>query len=92
MGILHVFEYFLEILISIEIGNLAVVEYVIDIFYEGFVDDLCVWQQEDVRLAIDTSGTEECIYHIFAPLTHAVALDHLEADHLVSGDESRQLG
>lgn len=89
--VLHILNDLLVILSRVKIGNLTIVKDVIDIFDEGFIDDLCIGQQEHVWLAIDTSGAEQGIDHVFAPLLHAVALGHLQTYHLVRGNESGEL-
>lgn len=89
--VFHVLNDLLDVLTRVEIGDLTVVENVVDILNECFIDDLCVWEQEDMRLTVDTSCAEQSIDHIFTPLFHTVALGHLEAYHLLTSNKSGKL-
>ena len=91
MSVLHVLNNLLDVLVGVEVRDLAVVENIVDILNEGLIDDLSIGQEEHMRLAIDTSSFEQGVDHVLTPLLHTVALDHFEAHHFVASDESGQL-
>ena len=85
--VFHVLNDLLDVLTRVEIGDLTVVKNVVDILNEGLIDDLRVWEQENMRLTVNTSSAEQRIDHVFTPLFHTVALGHLEAYHLLASDK-----
>lgn len=83
----HVFEDSLHVFRAVEVGDRTIVEDVVDIFYKGLVDNLCIGHQEYMGVTFNTGSGEDVVNHVFTPILHAVALDDLKLDHLVLSDE-----
>jgi hypothetical protein len=90
--VLHVVNNRNNIFRTVEIRDHAIVKDVIDVFNECFIDNLGVGHKEDMGLAVNTSCSKQIVYHIFAPIFHAIALDDLKLYHVVLRNESGQLG
>lgn len=91
MRIFHVFEDLLDVFIAVKVGDLAIVQDVVDVLDKGFVDNLSIRKQEDMGLAVDTGRQEEKFDHVLTPLAHAIALGHFETDDIVASNERGKL-
>jgi hypothetical protein len=66
----HCFNKLCHVLIlSEKVGDLTVVKHIVDVFQEGLHDDLCITQQEDVRILVYCTVREELLSHVIVPIS-----------------------
>ena len=52
----------------------TLVENIVDVFHKGFVDYLCVGEQEHVRRSFNTTSNKQLVLHVVAPVDERIAL------------------
>ena len=79
---LHIFN-------SVQVWHITTIEDIVDVLEHLLIHDLGVDEEEGCWLVLDTS-LHEANFDVFSPVHHAVALDYLDLEQLLAGNERRQ--
>jgi hypothetical protein len=73
VGFLQRLEHPIIVLLNIQVGDLSSVKYIVDIFKEGFIHDLCVSHQESTEHVV-TAAVKHSEFEVFPEMNRLVVL------------------